>query len=125
MKRTPIPRYTKLRPSGRTKAKKVTRQKAFYASAVWKRLRKEALARAGHQCEHQHSAQEVLFVENILQRPWDGRCVERTNLHVHHKTNVRFGGDELPEDLMVLCEYHHAIEERLKYPHRHTRRSVA
>jgi 5-methylcytosine-specific restriction endonuclease McrA len=103
------------------KAKRVKKQKAFYSSAAWKKLRKDALERAGDQCEYVHSIREVLFVENILQRPWEGRCVERTGLQVHHKTNARFGGKERLEDLQVLCKDHHELVEMRDHPTRHPR----
>lgn len=101
-----------LKKSGATKAKKVCRQRTFYASAAWKKLRKAALERAGHCCEYS-------FVDAASGHTF--RCYttpEHERLHVHHKTYLRFGGDELPEDLMVLCGEHHALIERQQFPHR-------
>lgn len=101
LKRTQLKRSTtRIKKSGTTKAKKVKRQKAYYASAVWKAKRKAALARAGYQCEY------------------EGPCTETEHLQVHHKTNVRFGGDELPEDLIVYCKWHHDWVELRDFPHR-------
>ncbi len=44
-----------------------------------------------------------------------GRCGSERRfgyvLQHHHKTYARFGGDELPEDMIVLCEHHHALAE--------------
>jgi hypothetical protein len=34
------------------------------------------------------------------------RCCSCLNLDAHHLTYVRFG-NELPEDLMILCRFHH------------------
>lgn len=119
MKRSgPIQRSRPLRKSGPTKAKKAIRQRAFYASAVWKRLRKEALERAGGECEH-----EWLLIDPLKRiRPHLHRCDETQGLQVHHKTNARFGGDELLEDLQVLCKTHHELVEMRDHPTRHQRR---
>lgn len=56
MKRSPLPpRKHPIRRSTKPIAKrgpaKLKRQRAFYASASWKRLRDEAIRRAGHLCE--------------------------------------------------------------------------
>jgi 5-methylcytosine-specific restriction endonuclease McrA len=93
------------------KAKRVKKQKAFYSSAAWKKLRKEALERAGHCCE-----QKLLG-----QLGYDMRCEETMGLQVHHKTYARFGGKELPEDLQVLCKRHHEWTEIIDHPTRHPR----
>lgn len=42
------------------------------------------------------------------------KIVEKGKMHVHHKTYVRIG-DELPSDLMLLCEdCHHDIHNKRK-----------
>lgn len=71
-------------------------QRATYAeylrSEVWQEKRAAALDRANHACQ---------------------LCNRTKNLHVHHRTYERIGGDELPEDLTVLCatchEHFHGI----------------
>lgn len=130
MKRSPLPpRKTPLRKSGPTKAKKVLRQKAFYASAAWKQLRKEALERAGHQCGYLFKVElpnvTGYTCAGFVMANWHGqpltatiRCPETDHLHVHHKTNVRFGGDERPEDLVVYCKAHHELVEARDFPYR-------
>lgn len=60
----------------------------FLASRTWFWLRKRALHRAGGACE---------------------RCDATDPLDVHHRTYVRFGGQERPEDLQVLCHSCHAV----------------
>jgi len=51
-----------------------------------------AMSRAKWMCEH-------------LDRHGN-RCCSCLNLDAHHLTYVRFG-NELPEDLMILCRFHH------------------
>ena len=101
---------------GKQKPKRQRRFKAFLASAAWKKIRAAALARAGHRCQQ---------IENIAVPMPDGtysgynghvstRCPATVGLTVHHKTYARFGGDELPEDLVVLCKAHHDALEASK-----------
>jgi 5-methylcytosine-specific restriction endonuclease McrA len=87
------------------KAKKAAKYKAFLSSGVWKRLRREALERAGHQCE---------FTIATFDRSAVGRCMATEKLTVHHRRyGWRFGGNELPEDLQVLCkDCHNALHAR-------------
>lgn len=108
-----------LAQSGQTKAKKAIRQKAFYASAVWKRLRKSVLERAENQCEFElHTTVTVGGPPYEIQH--DYRCPVTIGLQVHHaKGSSRFGGNELPEDLTVLCRYHHELIEARLFPTRH------
>jgi hypothetical protein len=119
LRRTPLRRGTSqlkrtpLKKSGTTKAKKVARQRAFYASREWKLIRSDALDRANHRCEYIERWGFPFVPVEIGKRYI--RCQVTTQLQVHHKTNVRFGGDELPEDLQVLCCAHHQeIESRIR-----------
>jgi hypothetical protein len=52
---------------------------------------------------------------------WIKRCpvirVDGVRLTHHHKTYARFGGKELPEDIIVLCDRHHQ-EAESKHPTR-------
>lgn len=114
----PLAKSTKpLAKAGETKRKKVDRQKAYYASAVWKAKRKAALKRAGNQCEFSC----WYYFPGPNECRWL-RCEELEGLHVHHKTNARFGGDELPEDLVVYCKPHHDLVEARDFPHRQRNR---
>lgn len=120
MKRSPLKRGTSqlkrtpLKKSGKTKEKKVARQKAFYSSAAWKKLRKEALERAGNQCEYIVSETDSVA---CCCSPVGFRCDNTEHLQVHH-TGSHFGGNERPEHLRCLCRYHHAIVEARDFPHR-------
>ena len=60
----------------------------YLKSEVWQIRRAMALERAGYKCHV---------------------CGERENLNVHHKTYEHLG-NELPEELVVLCRAHHWIE---------------
>jgi len=66
----------------------------FITSPEWQVIRANAVRRAGKICQ---------------------ACASPFRLQVHHITYKRFGGDELPEDLMVLCEpchmAHHGIRK--------------
>lgn len=111
--RAPLPRGGIRRSNPARKAKKAARYKAFLSSAVWKRLRREALARAGHRCEALRPATYSCALGGGSLAVV-ARCPEIEKLTVHHKTYRRFGGNELPDDLEVRCkschDYHHALE---------------
>jgi 5-methylcytosine-specific restriction endonuclease McrA len=60
-------------------------REVYLRSDHWKRVRREALERAGNKCQ---------------------RCSASGPLDVHHRTYKRLGG-ELPSDLQVLCRTCH------------------
>lgn len=82
-------------------AKKLAQYQAFMRSPEWKAIRKAALERAGFRCEAYDATKQ-----------W--RCSETTTLQVHHVRYSRFGGRELPRDLMVCCKRHHEAIHALK-----------
>lgn len=45
-------------------------------------------------------------------RRW--RCESMARLEHHHLTYARYGGDELPEDVALVCHEHHEYFESLK-----------
>ncbi len=60
-----------------------------YRTPEWARARRQALARANHQCEVQG-------------------CTETRDLDVHHITPLRNGGHPTNQaNLLVLCDNHH------------------
>ena len=65
---------------------------AFLRSVEWQVIRYNALRKAGKKCEG---------------------CQSPFRLQVHHLTYKRFGGKELPQDLMVLCEPCHRAYHNL------------
>src|SRR5690349_6338903 len=102
----PVPkeRMARTRPiaaRGARKAKKEKRYDAFMASPEWKKIRRGAIRRAGYRCAY------LTYVEG---KGWK-RCKTTEHLHVHHKTYARFGGGELPSDLIVYCKAHHELVE--------------
>jgi len=48
----------------------------------------------------------------------NGKCERCGNegTQVHHLCYDRYGGDEEPEDLILLCAYHHLLEHNLVKP---------
>jgi 5-methylcytosine-specific restriction endonuclease McrA len=105
-RRTPLRKGNGLRPVGETKRKKRARYAAYLKSPEWKAKRKACLERADHTCE-----------QAIDDGYRGARCWSRAT-QVHHKTYARFGGNELPEDLMALCKEHHDRIEATQFPHR-------
>ena len=65
--------------------------KLYLQTEEWQRTRLDAIERAHGMCE---------------------KCGSADNLQVHHKTYER-RGEELPEDLIVLCEQCHKKEHGL------------
>lgn len=57
----------------------------------WKYLRKVVLDRDGHHCQV-------------------SGCPSRVTLHIHHQTPVSKGGEHTPNNLVTLCDFHHALE---------------
>lgn len=70
-------------------------------------------ARAGGRCE------QVRWMGEPVAFPV--RCGETDGLAHHHLTYARFGGQELPRDVIVLCPVHHDREESLRPTRRHGR----
>jgi len=64
----------------------------YIASADWRKRSEEAKRRAGYRCQLCNRHQSEI------------------QIHTHHRTYVRLG-NELPEDLTVLCKDCHALFE--------------
>lgn len=71
----------------------------FIASKEWTAIKKKLFSIRERKCE---------------------KCNRKIGLQVHHLTYVRFGGDELIEDLQILCAYHHMLIHKLIKPKRNT-----
>lgn len=110
----------KVNPAKQAKRRRGYRVKlaAYRRSVTYKLVE----ARAGGRCER---------VMTMLPWPHEQRCHMRRDgegvyfafgakqrLTHHHKTYARFGGKELPSDIELLCDAHHA-EEEAKHPTRH------
>jgi len=63
-------------------------------------------ARAAGRCERS----EFLSYLGTAVRCHASRLLDARLTH-HHKTYARFGGNELPEDIEVLCDRHNALAE--------------
>jgi 5-methylcytosine-specific restriction endonuclease McrA len=106
----PIPRYTPLRPVGPAKAKRTARYKKYLASATWRRMKQTAIQRTHASCERCHD-------------PVAGKLVVEGRLSIslgstpelHHLTYARFGGDERPSDLILLCRSCHRLRHRFDW----------
>lgn len=87
---------------------------------------KQVEARAANRCEHTETRWEAYGLDNgglVEERCFVVRGGERGNkLHHHHKTYARFGGKELPEDMALLCDQHHAAAEALARPWNRSRK---
>lgn len=129
MKRTALKRSTipirKVNPT--TKAKRVAKQRKHYASAEYKAARKEAMARAGNQCECVMKSSN----EYSLRRPWrlmeldivdwetmHIRCGETEHLEAHHLCYPK-SRPLTSDDLEIRCRVHHHLTEMVDHPTRH------
>jgi hypothetical protein len=70
-------------------------------SPIWQEKRSAALDRAKHRCEFSCDCPDC-------HDPRHNRCKETTGLQVHHR-HYQTLYHERPEDLMVVCRYHHAV----------------
>lgn len=93
----------------RTRAGRKRKHSAYRRSETYRIV----ADRAGGQCEHVHHPfphePEVAF-----------RCTETEDLEHHHLryNKWRYGGNELPSDLVVLCKWHHRALHPNKRPGR-------
>lgn len=79
------------------------KHREYIKSDEWAKVRADMLIAANFQCE---------------------RCNKKKNLQVHHLTYERFGGDEIKDDLIVLCGYHHRLEHNLVYEKKKTKKKT-
>ena len=112
-----------LKRSGKLKKSNPERQakrRKAQASKHRKYMRSETRrivdARANGQCEYrtryEHTYRDScgyprLDVEFV-------RCHETDGLQHHHLSYARYGGDELPEDVLKVCKHHHEKLEAAK-----------
>lgn len=76
-----------------TLTKRQIEHREFLKSPEWAKIRDHVLTLRHHKCE---------------------KCKTSKDLQVHHLNYDRWGGDELPSDLMVLCRKHHMSIHGLK-----------
>lgn len=75
----------------------------FLLSTAWAKIRTDIIILRGGKCE---------------------RCT-REGTQVHHLCYDRYGGNEEPEDLILLCSYHHRLEHNLVKPTRKDKRIIS
>lgn len=84
----------------------------------------DAMERAGGRCEYVYPVYDRDGPGNAS--PVDERCPVTDGLEAHHlHYSLRFGGNELASDYLVLCKAHHAYIEQQQFPHRQHRRKSA
>lgn len=71
-------------------------------------------ARADGMCEFRQPVQVFDQLSAVPVLIYQVRCTMTEGLQHHHRTYARYGGDELPEDVVVLCKPHHDFVESLK-----------
>lgn len=85
----------------RRKAQRRKKHAAYRRSETFKVVQE----RAAGQCEFAIVVSAGKFANTV-------RCDETQGLEHHHKRYGRqFGGNERPEDMLVLCKQHHAFYE--------------
>lgn len=104
-------------------AKRKKRQRSKHAKYMASQTRKDVEQRSGGRCEVALRLRAALIVKRSAPN-YDGwvwmishkdrevwiRCPSRATDH-HHKTYARYGGQELPEDMVHACEVCHAALE--------------
>jgi len=73
-------------------------------SSEWKELRKNALEKAGNQCEFIVPSPKTI----IGHMDFDERCSCTEDLELHHLHYKTFGKEQL-NDVIVYCRFHHKI----------------
>lgn len=112
-----LQRGGKIKPRNeKQSAKRRERYSAKLAAYKRSETYKIVEARANGQCEFIVTPDSRSITQFDAHRCFVTRTKETPLAH-HHRTYSRFGGDELPDDILVLCEHHHAIAEAA-YPHR-------
>lgn len=112
MKRTPLKRKTALKartPIKKANPERQAKRRQSYTKKLAAYRRSETYQivekRASGRCEHVEGFHALMLMAGL-----ETRCAARRaagdRLTHHHKTYARFGGDELPEDIIVLCDEH-------------------
>lgn len=111
MKRTQLARKSALSrgPMKKVNPERQAKRRASYAKKLAAYRRSETFIgveiRAGNRCERVEDYGPFRAI-----RCFNGRVSGHRLTH-HHKTYARFGGQELMEDVELLCEEHHAEAE--------------
>lgn len=105
----PIARKTPVRKVNKPRMKrKMKDQSAWYASKEWAAMRMATFIRDGWKCIDCGWTPISLGVVQALESMLHGKRAGGDRwLECDHETNVRFGGDERPEDLSTRCNVCH------------------
>lgn len=108
--RKPIERKTAVKKVNRSRVKrKMKEQSAWYASKEWAAMRLATFIRDGWRCVDCEWSPITLGVVQAIESMLHGKGAGGDRwLECDHETNVRFGGDERPEDLATRCNVCHA-----------------
>lgn len=103
------------------KAKRRVRQAAMHRAYMRSETRKIVDARADGQCEAivggdsntiRVPPRDLLALPRVPYQPFAPRCEHAAKGH-HHLTYARYGGDELPSDILKVCRRCHDFLESL------------
>jgi len=101
--KTPIKKQNKERMK-----KAAKKQSAWYASKEWEAMRMATFIRDGWRCVDCEWSPLTLGVVQAIESMLHGKGAGDDRwLECDHETNVRFGGDERPEDLSTRCNLCH------------------
>jgi len=106
----PIERKTPVKKVNAPRMKrKMKDQSAWYASKEWAAMRLATFVRDGWKCVDCEWTPITLSVVEAIESMLHGKGAGGDRwLECDHETNVRFGGDERPEDLATRCNLCHA-----------------
>ena len=77
--------------------------KNFLMSSAWAKIKADLIMLRGQKCE---------------------RYKRTYGLQIHHLNYDRYGGEEEPDDLIILCSYHHRLEHGLVKPNRKDKKII-
>jgi len=101
--KTPIKKVNKERMK-----KAAAKQSAWYSSKEWAAMRMATFIRDGWRCVDCEWTPITLGVVQAIESMQHGKGAGGDRwLECDHETNVRFGGDERPEDLTTRCNLCH------------------
>ena len=112
--RKPLKKTKLAKLNVRQEAKRKAKMRKWYASAEYKRQRKESLDLAGQRCEYR-SEYQAQYGDGTRLRV-ETRCGTTEGLHMHE---LRYKFEKsTPADRIILCKAHHELVELRDHPTR-------